>query len=108
MCQAIQEMIEDGRTEGRTENQAEIVDSIKKQQASGISAEQILQEVIKKPGKNARPRQTKKKKTGNGCVIPYQSSVFLFLKNRIACTTGIIKNRIPKIIGKKLLYLIPL
>ena len=59
MCQAIQEMIEDGRAEGRTAKQEEIVDFIKKQQASGVSAEQILQQIIKKPGRKTHAQQKK-------------------------------------------------
>ena len=53
MCKAFQEIKEDARAEGR----AEIIDFIKKQQASGISPEQILQEIMKKPSRKTRVRQ---------------------------------------------------
>ena len=61
MCKAFQEIKEDaraeGRAEGRAKGRAEIIDFIKKQQASGISPEQILQEIMKKPSRKTRVRQ---------------------------------------------------
>ena len=53
MCTAIQEMIEDGRQNGRTERDTEIKDLIETLRASGASPEQILRKIehstVKKP-----------------------------------------------------------
>ncbi|MBQ9438725.1 MAG: hypothetical protein IJU50_10390 [Lachnospiraceae bacterium] len=57
MCKAFQEIKEDARAEGRAKGRAEIIDFIKKQQAAGISPEQILQEIMKKPSRKTRVRQ---------------------------------------------------
>ena len=60
MCTAFKEIREDARAEGHTEERTEIIDYIKKQQASGVSPEQILQSIIKMPNKKTRTRQRKK------------------------------------------------
>lgn len=60
VCTAIQEMIEDGRAEGRTERDTEITELIKNLRASGVPAEQILRE-IEKSTKKKKPVRSKRK-----------------------------------------------
>ena len=75
MCTAFKEIREDaraegreegraegraeGHTEGRVEERTEIIDYIKKQQASGVSPEQILQSIIKMPNKKTTRQRRK-------------------------------------------------
>ncbi len=61
MCKAIQEMIEDGREEGREEKQDEIVKFILKQQAAGVPAEKIIQEITKNSRRRSLFRFRKKR-----------------------------------------------
>ena len=51
MGNAFQELQEDWRAEGRREYHEKIIDFIKKQQASGVSSDEILQEIITKPSR---------------------------------------------------------
>ena len=59
MCTAFKEIREDARAEGHTEERTEIIDYIKKQQASGVSPEQILQSIIKMPNKKTTRQRRK-------------------------------------------------
>ncbi len=61
MCKAIQEMIEDGRAEGRTERATEIDNLIQNLRNSGASDSEILREVEKAVHKNALRSRKKKR-----------------------------------------------
>lgn len=60
MCKAIDDMIEEGRIEGRKEGREDVMAEIKQLRASGLSADQILKKI--EQNANRKPRARKKSK----------------------------------------------
>ncbi len=60
MCKAIDDMIEEGRIEGRKEGREDVMAEIKRLRASGLSADQILKKIEQNANRNPRARKKSK------------------------------------------------